>query len=167
MKQTIALAFTILTMVACTTEGLAFVQDRRVEVVEPEYREVVDSPVRIDWSVVDEELTNDLGVGTQFGVYVDIDPQPPGESLDYFGRDDAECQKIATCPDSRYLRQRGIHTTADTEMTFPSLPIAPDVDIERGQSDVHFVTLTLLDMNGVRLGESAWQITFEIDREGG
>jgi hypothetical protein len=151
---------------ACETEGLAFIQDRRVEVISPDYRELVDLPVRVDWDVTDEGLANNLRSGTQFGVYVDIDPQPPGEPLEYFARDDPECRKSQTCPDARYLRQRGIHTTTESEMTFGSLPIAPGVDLERGDPDFHEVTLVLLDEEGVRIGESAWALTFEVDREG-
>jgi hypothetical protein len=97
---------------------------------------------------------------------MDIDPQPPGESLDYFGRDDPTCQNSPSCPDAKYLRQRGVHVTSESGMTFSNLPIAPDVDLEAGQSDIHFATLILLDPEGIRVGESAWQITFEIDREG-
>ena len=151
---------------ACSTEGLAFVRDDRVEILSPEYREIVDLPVRIDWEVTDEVLESELRSGTTFGVYMDVDPQPPGEPLEYFARDDLECRKSASCPDARYLRQRGIHTTTETEMTFPSLPLAPGVDLDGGDPDFHEVTIVLLDEQGVRIGESAWAIIFEIDREG-
>ena len=150
---------------ACSTQGLAFVQDQRVEILSPGYRELIDLPVRIDWEVSDPDLEGELASGTRFGVYVDVDPQPPGESLDYFARDDVQCRKSPTCPDERYLRQRGIHTTTSTELTFGSLPIAPGVDLERGDPDFHEVTIVLLDSEGRRIGESAWAIIFEIDRE--
>jgi hypothetical protein len=52
-------------------------------------------------------------------------------------------------------------------MTFPTLPIAPGVEIENGDPDFHEVTLVLLDERGIRIGESGWAITFEVDREAG
>lgn len=160
-------AIAMVATTGCTTEGLAFKKDERVEIVSPGYREAVELPVTIDWEVGDEELQSDLSSELTFGVYVDIDAQPPGESLEYFARDDLECRESPTCPDERYLRQRGIHTTTDTEITFNQLPIAPGVDIDRGESDFHEVTLVLLDENGIRVGESGWLIIFEIERVGG
>jgi hypothetical protein len=160
------LALLLLVASACTTTGLAFVQDKRVEIVSPRYRERVQLPVRVAWEVTDNGLEADLQSGTQFGVYVDVDPQPPGQPLDYFARDDARCRESTTCPDAHYFRQRGIHTTTGTEITFPTLPIAPGVDLDRGDPDFHEVTIVLLDSEGVRIGESAWSITFEIQRGG-
>ncbi|MGH2806758.1 MAG: hypothetical protein ACRDKT_05725 [Actinomycetota bacterium] len=151
---------------ACQLQGLAFIQDRRVEVTSPGYREIVDLPVTVDWDVTDEDLEASLGDDIQFGVYVDIDPQPPGEPLEYFARDDLRCKRTTGCPDEKYLRERGVYTTSETEMTFRLLPIAPGVDLERGDPDFHDVTIVLLNDEGVRIGESGWSITFEIDREG-
>ena len=151
---------------ACTTEGLAFIEDRRVEITGPEYRELLQLPVTVDWDVVDESLEDRLGSDVSFGVYVDVDPQPPGESLEYFARDDVQCRRSPGCPDARYFGQRGIHTTTDSEITFNALPIAPGVDVDRGDPDFHEVTLVLLDADGKRIGESAWAIIFEVQRGG-
>ncbi len=149
---------------ACTTEGLAFIQDRRVQIVSPGYRELVDLPVTVDWEVVDDDLADNLGSDILFGVYVDIDAQPPREPMEYFARNDPPCLESPTCPDTRYLRDLGIRTTFGTEMTFRSLPLAPGVDPERGDPDFHEVILVLLDEDGARVGESAWRITFEVER---
>jgi hypothetical protein len=165
-STTKALALMLLVAGACTTQGLAFVQDKRVEIVAPRYRDIVELPVRIDWEVTDDGLEADLQSGTHFGVFVDVDPQPPGQPLDYFARDDVRCRESSTCPDARYFRQRGIHTTTGTEITFPTLPIAPGVDLDRGDPDIHEVTVVLLDDEGRRIGESAWSITFEVQRGG-
>jgi hypothetical protein len=161
-----AALFALTLMSACTTEGLAFIRDERVRIVRPDYREVLELPATLDWEVTDDALAQRIGDDVQFGLLMDIDPQPQGESLDYFGRDDPTCRRDPGCPDEQYLRQRGVHVTSETEITFNNLPIAPGVDLEGGQSDIHFATLILLDSSGARLGESAWQITFEIDREG-
>ena len=156
-------ALVLLLLPGCTTEGLAFVRDDRVEIVEPSYREALDLPATVDWEINDPDLTAQIGDDILFGVYLDIDPQPPDESLDYFGRDDPAC-KPPGCPDEKYLRQLGIYTTSETEMSWQQMPIAPGVDLERGQSDVHEVNLVLLDRSGNRIGESAWHIVFEIER---
>jgi hypothetical protein len=150
---------------ACQVEGLAFEKDQRVEIISPAYRELLSLPVTVDWNVTDEQLADSMGTTTQFGVLVDIAPQPPGESLDYFARNDPVCEENPSCPDRRYLAQRGIHTTTDTEITFETMPIAPEVDLERGDPDFHDVTLILLNEDGERLGESAWTIIFEIERD--
>ncbi len=167
MKRTvIAPVVAIVLLGGCQLKGLEFRQDRRIQVVAPDYRELVELPVTVDWEVTDGTLAGNIGEATQFGVYVDIDPQPPGESLDYFGRDDPVCMKQQDCPDEKYLRQRGIHTTSETEMTFAVLPLAPGVELENGDPDFHEVTVVLLDEHGVRIGEGAWAITFEVQRGG-
>lgn len=165
MRRLICAAAATFALVAtgCSTEGLAFIEDQRVEIVAPDYRELLELPVTVDWEVA-EGLAAKLGSEYEFGVYVDIDPQPPGEPLEYFARDDVQCRKSPGCPDERYLRQRGIHTSTSSEMTFGALPVAPGVDLERGDPDFHEVTLVLLDQDGVRVGESAWAIIFEVDR---
>ena len=152
-------------MSACSTEGLAFIQDQRVEILSPGYRELVDFPVTVDWQVVSDELESELASGLTFGVYVDIDPQPPGESLEYFARNDPQCLESPTCPDTQYLLDRGIHSTSETEIIFETLPLAPGVDLSRADPDFHEVVLILLNEDGVRVGESVWRITFEIERD--
>jgi hypothetical protein len=167
--RTLAVPFAALLLLGgagCSTEGLAFTQDQRVEIVSPDYREILELPVEVDWDVTDDQLASDLRNGTTFGVYIDVDPQPPGEALEYFARDDVQCQKSPDCPNERYLRRKGIHTTTASEITFGSLPIAPGVDLERGDPDFHEVTIVLLDENGARVGESAWAAIFEVAREG-
>lgn len=156
---------TVVAMGGCSTEGLAFIKDNRVQIASPGYRELVDLPVTVDWTVINDGLERRLGSEFTFGVYVDIDPQPPEESLEYFARDDPQCRESPTCPDAQYLRQRGIHTTSETEITFHALPLGRGVDLERGDPDFHDVTLVLLDESGERVGESAWQIIFELDRD--
>ena len=149
---------------ACTTEGLAFIRDERVRIVEPSYREELQLPATLDWEVTDPDLSAQIGTELMFGVYRDIDPQPPGENMEYFARNDPACMRSTECPDEQYLRQLGIQTTTETEFTWQQLPIAPGVDLERGHSDFHDVTLILVNGSGARVGESAWHIVFEIER---
>jgi hypothetical protein len=95
-------------------------------------------------------------------VLFDKQPQPPGEDLEYFARDDITCLRSEQCPDRGYLAQRQIYTTTDTSFTVKALPPAPGVDLERGEADIHDVVLVLLDGQGRRIGESAWWNAFEI-----
>lgn len=151
-------------------DGLVFRQDRRVALESPEYREVVDLPVTLDWTVDDglaAALADPSAPPEGFAVLIDVDPQPPGEPLRYFARDDDTCRADDGCPDLGYLAARGIHVTRDTSFTIERLLPAPGVDVDRGDRDIHEVTLVLLDADGIRLGESAWTFTFEVRQDDG
>lgn len=152
---------------ACRVDGLVFQQDRRVVIEEPRYRAQVLTPVRVAWSV-SEELRSALEDPDEppdrFALLVDVDPQPPGEALAYFARDDPSCRPADGCPNEEYLATLGVFVTTGTEYVFGRLPPAPGVDVGRGERDLHDVTIVLLDNAGRRLGESAWTATFEIIR---
>lgn len=151
---------------SCALEGLAFEQDRRIEFTEPEYRQKVTLPFTIEWSIDDFELTGPIGGSSKDAGYIEVlfdkDPQPAGEGVEYFARDDVSCRTSDGCPDARYLAQRGIFTTTETFFTLRALPPAPGVDLERGEPDIHTVILVLLDGAGRRIGESSWSQTFEV-----
>jgi hypothetical protein len=151
-------------------EGVALRQDQRVEIVSPdEFREQVQLPVMIDWTVRDFEVTgpspaSDANSG-YFLLLVDVDPQPPGEGLDYFARDDVECRRSQNCPNEKYLAQKNIYTTVESEFTIEHLGPAPGVDLTSGDADVHEATIVLLDGTGHRIGEGSWSTTFELVEE--
>lgn len=168
MRRIAALTLLVLGVVslgACTVNDLAFREDRRLHFVSPEDREQVSLPVTIDWEIEDFQV---VGEGEQaagpdggyFGVFIDQTPQPPGEPLTWFARDDETCQQDPACPDAEYLEMRRIHPTRDTEFTIEVLPrSAPE-----SRRDMHEVTVILLGADGVRIGESAWRLEFEVDR---
>lgn len=151
---------------SCAVQGLAFKQDGRIEFVAPGYREKVTLPFTIRWSVADFELTGATGSAAPNAGYIQVlfdkDPQPPGEGVDYFARNDVSCREADGCPDRHYLAQRGIFTTTDTFFIVRALPPAPGVDLNRGEPDIHDVILVLLDGQGRRIGESVWWNTFEV-----
>lgn len=160
------LLFAVAALPACTLQGLAFQQDDRIQFLEPQYREKARFPVTIRWSVEGFEVTgpdassrDDAGY---FGVLFDVDPQPSGEGLHYFARDDISCRKSEGCPDRGYLADRGVYTIDDTFFTIDVLPPAPGVELDRGEPDIHDVTIILLNGQGRRIGESAWTQTFEV-----
>lgn len=150
---------------ACIPEGLAFVQDDRVEIVAPEGHTKVTLPVTIDWEVEDFEVTGETGQASDdagyFGVFVDTNPVPPGKSLEWIARDDRACSNTEGCPDETYLADRGVYPMTDTSITLNRLP---DLDAYEGH-ETHEVTVVLLDGTGRRLSENAWHVTFFYDRE--
>lgn len=150
---------------ACIPEGLAFVQDKRLEIVEPDYREKVTLPVTISWEVKDFEITGRNGESREdagyFAVFFDETPVPPGETLEYIAKDDLECKNTPGCPDDVYFADRGIYETTSTSLTVKRLP---DLDAFDGH-ETHEVTVVLLDGTGRRIGESAWFTQFLYDRD--
>lgn len=161
-----SLVLTATTLTSCSVEGLALEQDHRIEFVEPDYREKVTLPFTIRWSIEHFEITGPNGEARTDAGYVEVlfdrEPQPPGEGVEYFARDDISCRQDDGCPDHRYLAQRQIFTTTNDYFTVRALPPAPGVQLDRGQADIHDVVLVLLDGQGRRIGESAWWNAFEI-----
>lgn len=161
--------FTCLALSGCAVEGLAFEEDDRIEFSEPGYREQVTLPFTIRWRVSDFEITGPDGGSRPDAGYIQImfdgQPQPPGEGLEYFARDDPACMRSDKCPNREYLAQRRIYTTTDTSFPVEALPPAPGVELERGDPDIHEVVLVFLDGRGRRIGESAWWTAFEILHE--
>lgn len=168
-RRMLASACALVTLSGCAVQGLAFEQDDRIEFLEPDYREKLTLPFTIRWRVKDFELTGPNGESREDAGYIqlifDKQPQPPGENLEYFARDDLTCVRSERCPDQHYLAQRQVYTTIETSFTVRSLPPAPGVDLERGDPDIHEVVLVLLDGQGRRISESAWWNAFEIIHE--
>lgn len=154
---------------SCSVSGLQFSQDDRIEFVAPRYREKVDLPLTVEWTIKDFKVTGptaqvqkDAGY---FAVLLDVDPLPVGQTLSYYARDDRGCRAQSGCPDKMYLAERRIHTTTKTAFPVAGLPTAPGVDLENGDRNLHEVTIVLLDGKGVRTSESAWTQIFEVVTE--
>src|SRR5205085_2729127 len=64
--------------------NVAFKQDHRVSIVYPRNRQKVTLPMTVRWTVKDFDGT--------FGVLLDRAPQPPGEPLTWFARNDKSCK---------------------------------------------------------------------------
>jgi hypothetical protein len=60
---------------ACSTQGLAFVADERVEVLAPRDRDEVTLPLTVRWRA------EDLPADASFAVAVDVAPPRPGHAL--------------------------------------------------------------------------------------
>src|SRR5919108_2969524 len=107
--STAAAAALALLLCGCAVEGLAFRSDDRVDVVAPDDLTEVTLPFTVQWTARD--------VRGRFGVFVDRTPQPPGKTLDWFARDDDECERVPGCPDKAYFAERRIFTTDERSFT--------------------------------------------------
>jgi hypothetical protein len=147
------------------TNGLAFVQDRRLQIVEPKAQKKVSLPVTVRWTIHDFVVTGPNGRAERnagyFGLFLDRSPVPPGKPLTWIAHDDRRCKRIPGCPDTRYLNDRHVFFTTGRSFTFRLLP---DLDASGGH-ETHEVTIVLLDGRGIRIGEDAWYATFFYDRK--
>ena len=149
----------------CVPQGLAFKIDDRLTFQSPKDRATVKLPVTLDWAIRDFEISEPGGEPRKgagyFAVFVDSSPMPPGKSLSYLARKDNGCRPADGCPDKEYLLVRGIYTTTDTKLVIEQLPRSSAED----RRERHRATIVLLDASGIRIGESAFELAFNIDRE--
>lgn len=136
---------------SCGYQGLALVQDRRLDITSPKQRAEVTLPVRLEWSMKDFAVGPGQG---SFGVVLDRQAPPPGRTLEWLFRDDETCVSTPGCPDAAYLADRYVFRTTDTSLAIDRLP-----DIDDGE--FHEATVVLLDAEGGRIGESGWTVQFE------
>ena len=164
----VALLGLCVALAGCVPQGLAFRVDQRLTFTSPEDRSTVTLPVTLDWEIEDFEITEPGGEPREdagyFGVFVDTTPMPPGEDLAWIARDDTSCRPDDGCPDEEYLSGRGIYTTTDTELVLEQLPRTTGSD-DDDRRERHRATIVLLDATGTRIGESAFEIAFDIDRK--
>ena len=154
----------VLACTACVPQGLAFRLDDRLTITAPADRAQVSLPVTLEWEVEDFDVvepgTDPREDAGYFAVFVDRAPVPPGKTLAHVARNDSGCRAGDGCPDAEYLAGRGIYTTTDTRLVLEQLPRGEEDERER-----HTATIVLLDGAGKRLGESAFEVVFEVDRE--
>ena len=122
-------------------QAMLFRNDHRIEIVRPDNLSTIAQPVVLQWSARDFSAPAD----GSFAVFVDRDPMPPGETMDYFGRN---------------ASRLNVYLVADTRLTLDQLQQnAGASDIERNHHDV---TIVLLDPSGHRIGESAGFAEFSV-----
>jgi hypothetical protein len=144
---------------ACSS-GLLFSQDRRIEIVTPERNDKVTLPLEVRWTLERGVVVGrDIG---SFALFFDLEPQAPRETLARLARGDIDCERTPGCPNAAYYAQRGIFVTKETSFTIDELSPNPGVEIEKGERDVHDVTIVVLDADGRRTSEAFWTRTFEI-----
>jgi hypothetical protein len=142
-------------LVACGTSDLAFSTDHRVKVVAPSDRAKVRLPVQIRWSTPGIRRTAN---GPYFAVFADRAPVQPGQSLRAVADD--TCNRTPGCPDASYLRDRYVFVTKDTSVTIDALP--KQTGQRQGARNSHEATIVLVDANGHRIGEAAYNVQFTL-----
>jgi hypothetical protein len=172
LRAGLVLAFCV-SVSGCLAQGLAFRVDDRLTFTSPEDRSTVLLPVVIDWDIRDFEVVAPGAAARPgegyFAVFVDRAPMPPRKSMRWIFRNDEDCRAADGCPTEVDLASIGIYTTTETRLVLEQIARPPTRDDEEEDDDPerHRVTVVLLDAAGKRIGESAFQVEFDLEREAG
>jgi hypothetical protein len=143
MRRAAALVLAALAALQLTgCEQYLFQQSDRVQIVSPQIYSTVPEPLTIHWQTKGFSAPGD----GSFAVFVDRDPMPPGESLNYFGQQDRD----------------GIHVLTATSLHIDVL--SQQVGVDPAERNHHDVTVVLLDSSGHRIGEYAGFTEFNVVR---
>lgn len=137
---------------------LEFTVDTSIDIVAPAERSMVAQPLEVRWT--DER--GSLGPGERYGVFVDRAPIRPGQSIESLAGDDALCEPGAACPDDTYLAGLGVHLTTERRVVLDDLPDLRTSG-RSSEADRHEVTIVRIH-DGRRTGESAFNVTFQVER---
>lgn len=149
---------------ACGMRGLSFVTDDRVDITAPRDRSAVVLPLKVEWTVDDFAVGDTAG---SFGVLVDQAPPRPGKTLPWLFRDRDVCRGdtgTRLCATRAFLAERNVFSTTRTSFTVERVDRFTGNDRRRV---FHEVTVVLLDEHGRRVGEGAWSVQFEVERDVG
>ena len=151
----------------CVAQGLAFRVDTRLHITSPKDRAEVTLPLRLSWTIRDFAVRSSSNGddGGSFAIFVDRSPIPPGKTLAWLARKDSACTVKPGCPDAAYLAPLGIYETTETSLELRSLPL--DGSTSPGRRDRHHATIILLDHDGKRIGEIAYDVTFDLKQKDG
>ena len=150
----------------CVAQGLAFRVDTRLHITSPKDRAEVTLPLRLSWTIRDFAVrSSSNNDGGSFAIFVDRSPIPPGKTLAWLARKDSVCTADPRCPDAAYLAPLGIYETTETSLDLQSLPLAGSTS--PGRRDRHHATIILLDHDGKRIGEIAYDVTFDLKQKDG
>lgn len=158
MRARRRLAIALLAMVGlggCAVDGLAFVQDDRVEITVPTGGETVRLPFDFSWK--------SRGFEGTYAVFFDRSPMRPNRDLLSLVDDRDPCRALPGCPTANWLADRDIYVTQQSSVRVERLP---DYRREDRGRDRHTATLVLLGPDGRRLGESAFVVEFFVERDG-
>lgn len=165
LKGLVIAAAAMAALVACADwSQLGFRQDQRLQFTSPQSHRLVELPLTLSWSMDDFRIVKrgsappDPAAG-YFAVFVDTAPMKPAQTMRDLMADDPACTGDPKCPDKADLADRGIYTTTKTKLVLRAVaPLSPDEPVE-----LHDVTVVLLDSEGRRIGESAWNIQFKLE----
>jgi hypothetical protein len=140
-----------LVVAGCASASRAFFVDESVHITSPAPLTTVSAPFEVTWIATGSA---DRG----YALFVDRSPIAPGHSVRDLATD--QCKRLPNCqPDAGYLAGLGVFLTHSDEVTVPNLePLAGTAS--REQHPVHTFTVVVMDSNGHRLGDAAWQGEF-------
>ena len=133
-------------------EGLALRIDRSLSITAPANRSRVDTPLHVEWTDTASRP------GGSYLVLIDRSPMPPGETIRWFAKGDADCATTPTCPDELYLARRGVTVATSTSV---DITIVPPLKGSR-EGAFHELTIVRLDAEGRRDGEMAAVTQFKV-----
>jgi hypothetical protein len=149
----------------CVSSNLSFRVDKRLHITSPKQRSEVSLPFDLTWTIRDFAVKSaPTDVGGSFAVFLDRSPVPPGKPLSWLARNDSTCHITPKCPDAAYLADLGVYQTTDTRLIISAL--ADDSSSSTDDTSRHNATIILLDDDGKRIGEIAYNVTFELKRKG-
>jgi hypothetical protein len=108
-----------------------------------------------DFEVVQPGTPAREGAG-YFVVFLDKTPMKPGKTLQSLRDKDVVCED--PCTEDTYFPARGMFPTASTELVIDKLPLGSD-------GEAHRATIVLVDGEGRRIGETAFNVDFTIPEE--
>jgi hypothetical protein len=149
-------------------QDLNFRVDDRLHFVSPKARTTVQQPLSFSWTMRDFTVaapgsgpaSRDAGY---FAVFVDQAPIHPGQTLKAVGHGDPVCERDPKCPDRAYLNSHFVFTTTGTHLQLPRIP---DLRGVKEKLQLHSITVVLVDTDGRRIGESAWELDVRIPKAG-
>ena len=129
----------------------SLVSDQSLALTAPAPLTTVSPPFVVSWTTSGHRHS-------RFGVFVDQSPIAPGQTLRVLAT--TQCQREPGCrPDASYLAGLGVYVTSSDHVRVPVLQPLAGTD-EQDAHPVHTVTVVLMNAQGRRIGEAAWQVEF-------
>lgn len=133
-------------------DGLGLRADRSLSIDAPASRSQVSTPLHVEWTDTAPRP------GGSYLVLIDRSPMPPGETVRWFAKGDADCATTPTCPDELYLARRGVTVSTGTSV---DIAIVPPLTGSR-EGTFHELAIIRLDADGRRDGEAAATTQFKV-----
>lgn len=141
-------------LTGCRVTQYGFVQQKSVHILSPRADSVVTVPLKVTWSAPGVHLGTPGGPAT-YAVFVDRNPMQPGQGLKSLCTpNDTQCLNTPGEPDAAYLAQQQVYLTKSNSLVLQNLPL------NQVPSDLHNVTIVLLNAQGRRLGEANYSVEF-------
>ncbi len=153
-----------LALSGCRADRLSFRSDVPVSIESPAHRERVSLPMQVALTTTERLVQRQRTQPSRalFAVFVDQEPMPVGENLEWVARDDDSCRDTPDCPDLGYLNARAIFVTSSTSVRVDTVLTSP-----RGRElseGLHRMVVVLLDADGRRQGEPVASREFFVEK---